>query len=57
MKVCEDFEGDKNSGKDEEGDERVPEQVTSNFEAHDTTVNPSFMCTALAVLMDRKFQT
>jgi len=56
-KVCDDSEGDKNSGKDEEGEKRDPEQVMSNFEAHDTTVNPSFTCTALAGIMDRTFQT
>jgi hypothetical protein len=38
-KVCDDFQGDKNSGKDEEGDKCDPEPVTSNTEAHDTTVN------------------
>jgi len=56
IKVCDDSEGDRNSGKDEET-KRDPEPVTSDTEAHDTTVNHSFTRTALPRIMDRTFQT
>jgi hypothetical protein len=57
INVCDDFEGDKNSRKDEEGEKRDPEPAMSNTEAHDTAVNHTFTCTALAGITDRTFQT
>ena len=55
-KVCDDFEGDKNGAKYEEGDTHDPNPMMSNTEAQGTAVKHSFTCKALAGITDRTFQ-